>query len=233
MTIALIADAHLGSRSSDVERFLKHLADIEKLGISELILMGDIFHFYIGLDKWSRYYPESLFTCLLTLKERGVKVVYLEGNRDFFLKKSPLESSVSLISLTYRFSLDGKVIHTEHGDLINREDRWYFFWRSISKSRMILTLLHLLPAPFLLPWVKGMERNIKKTRKKKRKIPLKQVEDYSLSLSGADLVITGHFHYERVLEIAEKRVIMMPDWQKNEKALLIDSASDWKWHSPE
>ena len=48
MSVALIADAHLGGAGGAADEMVEHLEALPGQGCERLILMGDIFHVWIG-----------------------------------------------------------------------------------------------------------------------------------------------------------------------------------------
>lgn len=119
MKIVFIADAHLtgidDNNQKDLVRFLDSLKDADSV-----VLLGDIFDFYTGFTSvvYAHYVP--VLAALLRLKERGVKIVYVEGNHDFsvgWFFTHTLEADV--IPESIETDLDGKRTYMGHGDLID------------------------------------------------------------------------------------------------------------------
>nr|HPK66766.1 UDP-2,3-diacylglucosamine diphosphatase [Thermoanaerobaculia bacterium] len=80
---ALVADAHLGGPGGPAAPLIEQLGALP--GRAErLVLLGDIFHFWVGHEKYETAEIAAFAPCLAALRAAGVAVDYVEGNRDFF-----------------------------------------------------------------------------------------------------------------------------------------------------
>lgn len=228
MITACIADSHLGPS----EPFLRHLKELENLGTSRFIFLGDIFHYYVGIPSWTDYVDSEILQCWSQRKNNGMDIIYLEGNRDFFLKDSPLSHSVTEVSTRFTVDLQGCRVLFEHGDLINRKDRQYFLWRSISKSFLVYRLLKLFPARWLKPLMDRTERRLKQTNFSYRdNLPWDEIEQFSIDHSDFDLIVLGHFHKRVETTLKDNKIILMPSWSDDPTALLLSDTGDIQWHT--
>jgi len=232
VTLIFLADAHLGAHPGDVETFRNHLERLHDKGMTQLVLLGDIFHYYIGIRSWQKLFSQEVLEFLAYLKARGVTIDYLEGNRDFFLRGSSLARSVTSIHRDLRIETGNGTIHVEHGDLINRKDRKYRLWRAISKSWLTRMIMVLVPPSLLRPLVDRMEKSLKKTNfQYRRQFPVKELKQFLADLDHIDLAVIGHFHEEAVIHGQNRTLLILPAWEDDHRALCINTIDDWTWET--
>lgn len=149
MEAIFIADAHLTGRQDPNQKelvdFFLYLAE-RKPALNHLFILGDLFEFWIGKNLVAQYEHGPVFKAMQTLNSRGVRIVYVEGNHDFFLDPSLSEEAGVFVSpLSADFTLDGRRIYLAHGDTVNESDRGYRILRFFLHNRIILTLANNLP----------------------------------------------------------------------------------------
>ena len=93
--IYVIGDSHIGLADGDEAKIVAWLEKLEELKPKALFLNGDVFHYFIGHRNFVTASVEKFFAKLQSLRDRGIEVVYVEGNRDFFLEGSIAERAVS------------------------------------------------------------------------------------------------------------------------------------------
>lgn len=212
MSIALIADSHLGDPRSSLERFLEQLRELPRRGCRRLILLGDIFHVWVGYRKFETEEIRRAVEALQELRRQGILIDYIEGNRDFFLEGSTYAELFDTIGTEVRFEHGGVRYLAVHGDGLDDKDWQYRFWRWLSKSPPVHLLVALLPGP-LANWIMlSTERRLARTNFKHRQgVP----EDSLLNFAGQrfreghDVLYLGHFHepHHWSLEGGEVRVL--------------------------
>jgi UDP-2,3-diacylglucosamine pyrophosphatase LpxH len=127
-----ISDIHLGSKDSQADllnNFLKHHT------CDNLFLIGDIIDGWkIQQNKWRwKQSHTNVIRNLLSYSKRGVKVTYVTGNHDEFLRPFVNQFSLGNISICnqaeYR-DTDGNRLLITHGDMfdgITRMAKWISF----------------------------------------------------------------------------------------------------------
>ena len=90
MSVAIIADSHLGGPGGDGDLFVEQLRALPGQGCTHLVLLGDIFHVWVGSRKFETPEVRKVVPELRALRDAGVRVDYVEGNRDFFLQRLAL-----------------------------------------------------------------------------------------------------------------------------------------------
>jgi UDP-2,3-diacylglucosamine hydrolase len=227
-TIALLGDAHLRERDPEVEAFLGFLDRLPG-SASVLAILGDLFAAWIGRADLVRPHHERVVAALRRLHGRGVRVLYVEGNHDFFLRRLYAGDPFEVIAETdLEIDLAGRRIHLAHGDLMNRHDRQYRAWRRLSKSRPFFAAFNLLPRATRLRLVEGLERGMATTNMEFRGgFPVGECLAYARPRirAGADAIVFGHFHDERRLEISEGErrgtVYVLPAWRDGHRYLSV------------
>jgi UDP-2,3-diacylglucosamine hydrolase len=199
-TVAVIADAHLGGPGGGPEPLLRQLAELPGAGCRHLLLLGDLFQVWVGHPRFQTADIASVVEALRGLRRGGMRVDYVEGNRDFFLAGSVYADAFDAVGCEVAFTAGDRRCLAVHGDGLNDRDRQYLFWRWLSKSALSRWLMRSLPGPLARRAVASTERQLAGTNfKHKRRIPeeaLLRYGDRRLS-EGHDLLLLGHFHEER------------------------------------
>ncbi len=195
--IAVLADSHLGPRSADVEPFRRAVGQMRARGLAALYLLGDVFHYLVADRKFSTPGLARFLEAIRELRAAGVRVVYVEGNRDFFLRGSYLAPEFDEIAERASFRAGPRSFFLTHGDTINSRDWPYRFWRFASRNRLSWGVMKLLPRSAANRFVASMERRLADTNfKHKSRLPVEMIERYARRRrrEGFDVVLLGHFH---------------------------------------
>jgi UDP-2,3-diacylglucosamine hydrolase len=195
--IAVLADSHLGPRSADVEPFRRALVQMRAHGATALYLLGDVFHYMVADRKFSTPGLGAFVEAIRELRAAGIRVVYVEGNRDFFLRGSYLEPEFDEVAERASFRAGSRSFFLTHGDTINSRDWPYRFWRFASKNRVSWAVMKLLPRSAANRFVASMERKLSDTNfRHKSRLPVEMIERYARRRrrEGFDVVLLGHFH---------------------------------------
>ena len=197
MRVAVVADAHLGGAGGPAEEFIRQLRGLPQEDCARLVLLGDIFHVWVGEKRFETAAIAAVYEQLLELKSRGVVIDYIEGNRDFFLAGSAYEDAFSSIG----FETDVQVGDTRylavHGDGLDPHDRQYRFWRWLSKSALSRGLVLNLPTALSQWSLDRTEAQLAKTNFEHRQsIPREAISEYASSrlAEGYDELLLGHYH---------------------------------------
>ena len=231
--IALLGDAHLREGDPEVEAFVAFLDRLPGR-TSMLAILGDLFAAWIGRADLVRPHHERVVEGLRRLAGRGVRILYVEGNHDFFLAHLYPEGPFEAIATeALEVEWDGRRLHLAHGDLMNRHDRQYRAWRLLSKSRPFFAAFNLLPRATRLRIVDGLERGMATTNMEFRGgFPVSECLAYARPRirAGTDAIVFGHFHDERRIDVAEGdrrgTVFVLPAWRDAHRYLRIASGAD-------
>ena len=231
--VALLGDAHLRESDGEVAAFVRFLDALPR-DIRTLAILGDLFAVWIGRRELLRPHHVRVIEALRRLRARGCRLLYVEGNHDFFLE------TLYGTSLFDRFStgaldlpLAGRRAHLAHGDLVNRRDRQYLAWRAVSKNRLFFSAFSLLPAAIRLRIADRLEERLAGTNLDFRGgFPHAECEAYARGRirGGAEILVFGHFHEELRLDYMEGdrrgSVFVLPAWRAGHRYLRIDPGGE-------
>jgi UDP-2,3-diacylglucosamine pyrophosphatase LpxH len=155
---------------------------------------------------------------LAALRAAGVRVVLVEGNRDFFLDSPALAPYLDGCGQAHSFTAGGRRFLLEHGDLINSRDRSYRLWRGVSKSSTARAWARRLPAAVALRIVTSAEARLAQTNfSYRRTLPEGDLAAAARRhfAAGVDVVLWGHFHRAWRLESGGREARVLPSWEES------------------
>ncbi len=223
LEVAVISDIHLATHACKAKSVLKYLKSIAP---KILVLNGDI------IDSWrfSRsYFPKShlkLVRYMIKMLERGVKVYYVSGNHDEFLRKFNLSELGNLkIVNKLIINLNGQRTLITHGDIFDNiihKARWLAKFGAASYG--LLTVVNKAinePIRFLGFRDITIHKSIKK-RLLRGDRNLTRFESAAVSAAkrlDCSTVICGHTHTPKdkteITDTGTIRYINCGDWVEN------------------
>lgn len=214
-----LSDIHLGTRGCQASRLLDFMYRHE---CDQLYLVGDIIDgWYLKKAKW--FWPkahEAFVAHVFSQARAGVKVTYITGNHDEFLR--PFENSefagIAIKNRIIHTAADGErylVIHGDQFDVISNRVRWLAvlgdvaYHAILAANTRVNQILGCLGLPFwpLSAWIK---HHIKRA--------VNFIGDYEatvaaeaerLKLRG---IICGHIHHAAIHDELGIRYINTGDW---------------------
>jgi UDP-2,3-diacylglucosamine hydrolase len=224
-----LSDAHLNQDDIHSRTFLA-LADKAAAEKIPLYLLGDMFDLWFGAPGLTFGFQRPIVDHLRELRQGGLRLYYVEGNRDFYLKKEHEGTTFDIVSEgDMRAAVGGKRLYLTHGDTVNRADFVYRFWKGISKNRLANDAVAKLPPSIILPMADWIERKLKRSnRRYKGSFPEREAREFSLRLfgQGVDFVVLGHFHQERLMRFTQaetsKVLVVLPSWKEAWRYFHID-----------
>lgn len=215
MRIAVIADSHLGGPGGPAGPLLAQLAALPGQGCDRLVLLGDIFQAWIGSSRFETADIAAVVEALRDLRRRGLRIDYIEGNRDFYLKDSPYADAFDQVGTEVAFEAGGTRYLAVHGDGLNDRDWKYRFWRDLSKSAAVRFAVTHIPRRFAHKMVHSTEQRLSQTNfKHKIRIPEEAIRRYAERrlAEGHDVLLLGHFHEERTWPVKGGEVRLLEAW---------------------
>lgn len=218
-SIFFISDVHLGLhdkvREKEKERrLLSFLSHVEERG-EQLFIVGDLF------DYWFEYtyviprgYHHTI-SKLGMLVEKGIKVHYVAGNHDFWLKDFfPIELGIPVYKDPFEMTLRGKKFYFHHGDGLALKDAGYRFLKKILRSKINIFLFTLLHPDITAPVAKGSSLSSREYTANK---DYGETDGMILFATekirgGCDVVIMGHRHVPLSQQIENGLYINLGDW---------------------
>lgn len=224
-----LSDAHLNQDDIHTRTFIA-LAESAAKENSALFLLGDIFDLFFGTPGLTFQYQKPVLSRLRELRAGGLRLYYVEGNRDFYLKKYHEGKTFDAIEeVEMSAVVGGKRIYLSHGDTVNRADFPYRFWKAVSKNRLSFGAVSSLPPSLFLPLADRLEKKLKRIDHRFRSFfPEKDCREFALRQfdAGADCVVLGHFHNERRNRFpqgdGEKELIILPSWREDRRYFFLN-----------
>lgn len=223
--IALIADSHLGGPGGDGRAFCDTLRSVADRGCQRLILMGDIFHVWVGYRKFETPEIRLVTPVLEELVQQGIHLEYIEGNRDFFLAGSPWQHLFSTLGTEITFEAAGQRILCVHGDGLNDRDRQYLFWRWLSKSPLVRLFVAALPGFIARRLMHSTEQKLARTNfKHRRHLPEEAIRGYGERRfrEGHQVLYLGHFHEPHTWQVPGGEIRLLDAWFNNGHVEWVD-----------
>ncbi len=237
--LVFIGDVHLGPQDPENSAFLGLLESLVPT-TRGIVLLGDLFDLWLGDRRLEQPHHLEVAEKLADLRRRGVRIRYVEGNRDYRIAEGYV--GWALDEATDRGIVEhqaGRSFLAIHGDLTNPADRRYRAWRAFSRSAALWWCLKRIPARTCLAVAERLEARMRTTNPEfKRRFPSAAVRDYAAALlaDGTDALVLGHFHIEHEFMLpidgVERRVYVLPEWKGSHRHLRIDdrgqaSLVDW------
>ena len=217
--ICVISDVHLGLHDKDRERekeqrllgFLSHVAEQGE----QLFILGDLFDYWF---EYKHVVPRGFhhtLSKLASLVDHGVKVHYLAGNHDFWLKDFfPNDLGIPVYKDPFEMTLRSKKFFFHHGDGLAINDSGYRILKKILRSRLNIFLFSLIHPDITAPIAKGSSKSSRAYTANK---------DYGESdgmalfatakiKAGYDVVMMGHRHQPVAMNIGSGLYINLGDW---------------------
>ena len=200
-------------------------------GVDELIYLGDAFQYLIGMSK---FWTSALLEVMESWREvrrRGVRIVVIEGNRDFFLDEPDLAAELDWSGRCYEFAAGDRRYRLDHGDLVNRRDFQYRFWSTLSKSAIARIWARLLPRSLAIAIVRRMEAHLAKTN---RRVSLHQAHPRSPAERVSGLgrryrrAVLGALPHPLGCQDGDRLAMIVPAWLENRTSILVHP--DGAWH---
>lgn len=230
-SLIIVSDVHLKEMASErAQLFLDFLDRLSYSDIDNIILLGDIFDFVLGSKEFFREKYATVLQGLVKLTESGKKVVFFEGNHEFYLSKFFSDKIEVIAKRDYTLILDSKrKIKLSHGDLVYSHWRYRTF-RFIVKSKLFLALFSLLPNK-VIDYITSRSSDISRSHDQHRKMNHDKILNAVASWMDEDesnYGVFGHFHHPYVAKDEQRKRMMLglDSWDKCYNALLFGKESD-------
>lgn len=224
--VYLASDIHLGPAIPQTNQafydFLQRIVDEAE----SLILMGDIFNYWIG-DDIAIHHPEPWLTEAINHLQAyaSKKPLYLmHGNRDFLLGKRFAELlGATLLPEQILLSVGEQCYHLSHGDELCTHDRGFMRFRYWTRQAWLKRLFFTLP----MSWRIKIAQKARQHSKNKQaattyqahfgEVNPEELTQLVQRLPHITGIIHGHTHQpcNNVITAAEQtyRYVVLPDWE--------------------
>jgi UDP-2,3-diacylglucosamine hydrolase len=197
-----VGDLHLDV--FDVERPRLFREWCEGLGATHLLILGDLFEFWVGRHQLGLPGTAEIIRGVQGLVDRGVGVDVLHGNRDYLLG-APFEAASGArvfpqgVRCVARDEQDhsGEATLFLHGDELCSADRSYQLLRTVLRSRPMRALQNGLPLPVQLRLAQSLRRTSVRSTSGKAMQQVQMVPETATDLAASSVsqtLICGHAH---------------------------------------
>lgn len=209
-----ISDVHIKVQNDEpAQLFLRFLQEGQSPEVSEIYLVGDIFDSMVGghVEYLKKYH--NIFEQIRLLLELDKKIVFLEGNHDFHLRRlfEKFEERENLKNKIH-YEKDGlltktmndRKIYVTHGDEVEIDNKGYIFYKRIVNNRFLdLITNEIFTFNFierLSQWASRESRIKNKARYETPEMQNKIKEKFRLSAEAftreleVDYLVCGHSH---------------------------------------
>jgi len=230
-----ISDIHLKSlneRNGNILLRFLHSLQSGTLSATHLFLLGDIFDFWVGDHD---FYPQKfgpIVDVLLDLKNKGVQVIYVEGNHDVHVKEFWKKNGVDAFVEDRYFNVGPWTIRVSHGDLMNPSDHKYHKYRNFIRHGFMETVVaQILPAKQLHQigdWASRTSRKKSSMHRRDSESALRlMIHDYAEKCYAEkpfDFIVSGHMHFKDEWKSPTERFtsINLGSWFDPPVALVLD-----------
>lgn len=192
-----------------------------------LILNGDVFDLWFC---WKNVIIKGYFPILKKLadiKEKGCRIVFIAGNHDFWFRDFLTNyMDIEVYKNSFIEEIDGKKILISHGDLYTSNDLRYKLFRTLVRNRFMMFIFEILHPDFSLEIGKKLSRSSRKKRTA-RNLTIKRekglIDFARKQLKNYDIVVMGHSHLPKILELENGIYANAGDWIINNTYLeMID-----------
>lgn len=243
-----IADAHENEGRKYFLEFLNAL-DNEKIHTPQLILMGDIFDMLVWQISATHNFAAPYITLLEKLANKGIEVLYIEGNHDFNVRQ--FFSKVKVFSLQNQplFLQNESVIRVESAkftpnklEFVGKNAEFkelsgvILAHGDIFLTPLLAFALKSLRNPFLLKLLNFVNQFVQgkiSTRilaHQKKKNLFYQIDNfdkiarkrYTKYLSNNALVVEGHYHQNTIINTKECKYINLPTFAYERSFFVVE-----------
>lgn len=223
-----VADSHLTRDDPEVEAFIRFL-ETDAARAATLYILGDLFNVWFGEPKFRMPHQTKVLAALERLGGSGVVLKFVEGNRDFSIRRNHLGAPFAEVAEGHLMeTYSGRRILATHGDEVNRDDRQYRLWKRASKSAAVYGLFRGLPGSWGVTLGESLEKRLSGTNlRHKAYFPMEQCRAYAADLfrDTCDTIVMGHFHEEREIRMDGGTVYVLPTWRGGHGYLIFEGGA--------
>ncbi|MGH7336259.1 MAG: UDP-2,3-diacylglucosamine diphosphatase [Myxococcota bacterium] len=220
MSVAILADSHIGGPGGPVEPLVAQMRALPEQGATRLVLLGDLFQVWVGYEQYETPEVAAFLAVVDELRGRGVRVDYIEGNRDFFLAEGPYRKRFDSVGFEVALRQGALRYLFVHGDGLNDRDRQYLAWRWLSKSAPVRAVIRHLPAAVVARFVHSAERKLTGTNfKHKVRVPEAAIRAFGERrlAEGHDVLFLGHFHEAQTFRVRGGEIRLLDAWFRSRR----------------
>lgn len=234
MKTYFVSDVHLGLQVGDPadreRRFVDFLRNLPQ-DTEAVYLLGDIWDFWY---EYEHVVPKGyirVFSALVDLMDRGVRVYFFQGNHDVWTYSYFEELGMKKLVQPALVDIAGKRFCLGHGDGLGPVPAGYRFLRGLFHSRTAQFLFSLLH-----PWIafglgNGWSRGNRLSHDKEyvfggKDEPLYKFAESFAAANAVDYFVFGHYHTDVHMTLSSgSEFHILKDWINASPYLCYDSDS--------
>ncbi len=227
----VIADSHLGCSQAPVKPFIHMLSQLNNP--AAILLLGDIFHVWLAPPRFWDYQIKQVMQALQQLRNKGTRIWCVVGNRDLLMPPQttswlPFDALTHQMLLVRWHNID---YGFSHGDLVNRYDNQYLFFRWLMRSRLIRGAFHLTPSPLAKKITRQLEKAAAQSNIAfKLQLPQQELQTFAeFMLPYIQNLILGHFHISKTISYQQHTLHLAPCWMKQQYLGIISHNQPPRW----
>lgn len=216
-----ISDLHLHPKQPEITARFMAFLEWAKTNTHSLYILGDFFHVWVGDDCIGQF-EQEIAHALSQLRQSGIIIYWMPGNRDFLLGEKFLKmSQMIFLPDPSILALPGLRVMVTHGDAYCLSDYGHQFLRLLTRAQWQKKLILAIPKSIRMYFIHLIR---KRSQKKSYKRP-SQSKKYAINQQSLFLkmqsyqvtqVIYGHIHQPN---------IKLTDWRNRQMKEHI--LSDW------
>ena len=225
--VYFVSDAHLELLKEKTQSEVKILRFFElvKSDAGYLYIVGDLFDFWFEYDYAVPAGYFSILSALGDLVRSGVKIFYIPGNHDFWMKDY-LKRQIGIELTADRFEINhfGKKILITHGDGIRVDDRGYRILKKIFRNRFCIWLYSQLPVNIAYRLAMSSSNASRNHTSSREVIDSSDYLEFAKreNENGFDAVVMGHVHIPEIEEAGPGLYINCGDFIEHYSYIILD-----------
>jgi UDP-2,3-diacylglucosamine hydrolase len=230
MTTLFISDLHLDPERPAITALFGRFVDEEARGADALYILGDLFEAWVGDDDPS---DAGAFVAakLRGLRDAGVPVHFIRGNRDFLLGQDyARRAGMQILPDPAVVPLYGKPVLLMHGDLLCSDDTAYQAFRAQTRDPRWQAQFLAQPLPARLAFAQQARAASQAHQSGlQARGAMESITDATpatvagtFARYGVDRIIHGHTHRPKVHEGGGGTRIVLGDWYEQGSVLRVD-----------
>lgn len=230
MPALFIADLHLDpSRPQITTLFERYLAGDEVRSARALYILGDLVEAWIGDDDDAEL-PARIATATRAVRDAGVPIYFMAGNRDFLLGQTFAErAGLTLLDDGVVHNIEGQATLLMHGDVLCTDDVAYQAVRQQVRTpqwrAQILSMSLQARRAFAAKARQDSKAHTGSTMESIMDVNADAVAD-AMRKAGVTRLIHGHTHRPAVhameLDGSAAQRIVLGDWYEQGSVLRVD-----------
>lgn len=214
-----LSDCHLDAAHPEItNQFIKLMQDSAD-SVDDIYILGDLFELWIGDDDSSDFHTE-IINSMKQAANRGTKLHFLRGNRDFLIGRDFLKATdCALLADEEKINVYGTPVLIMHGDTLCTRDIAYLRARRFAYNRFVQTLFLWLPIATRRK-IAARARQASKQHTRTTDIAIMDVTQSEvervMQKHHVDMLVHGHTHrpdtHHFTIGAENKTRIVLPAW---------------------